>query len=70
MGHNDGVVRDAKRVFNLVIAIRPRNQGAKEQIDDLALNSPGVRDTARLLGINTNTVIAQRPHLKDRMQEP
>ena len=38
-----------------------REPRIKEQIDKLILNSSGVRDTARVLGINKNTVIA---HLK------
>ncbi len=40
---------------------KAREPGVKEQIDSLILNSSGVRDTARILGINKNTVIA---HLK------
>ncbi|MFV0247413.1 MAG: IS1-like element transposase [Tenacibaculum sp.] len=39
--------------------------GIKEQIDKLILNSSGVRDTARVLGINKNTVIS---HLKKRFK--
>ncbi len=32
--------------------------GIKEQIVDMALNGSGIRDTARVLGISKNTVIA------------
>ena len=51
-----------KRVFNS-ITDKAREPGVKEQIDTLILNSSGVRDTARILGINKNTVIS---HLKKR----
>ncbi len=44
---------------------KAREPGVKEQIDSLILNSSGVRDTARILGINKNTVIA---HLKKTLQ--
>ncbi len=48
-----------KKSFQL--SYKAREPGVKEQIDSLILNSSGVRDTARILGINKNTVIA---HLK------
>jgi transposase-like protein len=47
--------------FQLRYSYKAREPGVKEQIDKLILNSSGVRDTARVLGINKNTVIA---HLK------
>ena len=56
-----GVVNLVKRVFNSITGTKARELGVKEQIDTLILNSSGVRDTARILGINKNTVIS---HLK------
>ena len=47
--------------FQLSYSYKAREPGIKEQIDTLVLNSSGVRDTARILGINKNTVVA---HLK------
>lgn len=32
--------------------------GIKKQIIDMAINASGIRDTARVLGINKNTVIS------------
>ena len=50
-----------QKSFQLSYSYKAREPGVKEKIDDLILNSSGVRDTARVLGINKNTVIA---HLK------
>ncbi len=47
--------------YSYSYSYKAREPGVKEQIDSLILNSSGVRDTARILGINKNTVIA---HLK------
>jgi transposase-like protein len=33
--------------------------GIKEKIIDMATNASGIRDTARVLGIDKNTVISQ-----------
>lgn len=43
--------------FQLEFTYRARVPGIKEKIYELALNSNGVRDTARILGINKNTVV-------------
>ena len=32
--------------------------GVKKQIIDMAINASGIRDTARVLGINKNTVMS------------
>lgn len=53
--------QDCRKYFQLTYSYKAREPGVKEQIDALILNSSGVRDTARVLGINKNTVIA---HLK------
>lgn len=52
-----------KKSFQLTYSYKARIPGVKNQIDDLILNSSGVRDTARVLGINKNTVIS---HLKKK----
>jgi transposase-like protein len=49
--------------FQLAYAYKANEPGVKEQIDAHALNGSGVRDTARLLGINPNTVCR---HLKKK----
>ena len=54
MEPSTGVVNLVKRVFNS-ITDKAREPGVKEQIDTLILNSSGVRDTARILGINKNS---------------
>ena len=53
--------KSCKESFQLNYRYKAREPGVKEQIDTLILNSSGVRDTARILGINKNTVIS---HLK------
>ncbi len=53
--------KGCKKYFQLTYRYKAREPGVKEKIDDLILNSSGVRDTARVLGINKNTVIL---HLK------
>jgi len=37
---------------------RAYEQGIKEQIVEMAINGSGIRDTARVLNINKNTVIS------------
>ncbi len=55
---------DCSRVsFQLNYSYNAHKPGVKEQIDDQILNSSGVRDTARILSINRNTVCA---HLKKK----
>ena len=53
----------SKSSFQLSYRYNAHKPGVKEQIDAQILNSSGVRDTARILGINKNTVCA---HLKKR----
>ena len=52
-----------KRSFQLSYTYNANKPGVKEQIDNLTVNSSGVRDIARTLSINKNTVIS---HLKKR----
>ena len=44
--------------FQLTYTYKAHASGVKEQIDSQTLNSKGVRDTTRILGINKNTVCA------------
>lgn len=53
--------KGCRKGFQQNYKYKAREPGVKEQIYELTLNSSGVRDTARVLGINKNTVIA---HLK------
>ena len=55
------ICKQCKKSFQFSYRYKAREPRVKEQIDALTLNSSGVRDTARVLGINKNTVIA---HLK------
>ena len=47
-----------KRSFQLTYAKRAYQPGVKEQVIDMALNGSGIRDTARVLKINMNTVMS------------
>ena len=55
--------KGCKKSFRLDYSYRAWEPGMKEKIDEQILNSSGVRDTARILKIDKNTVIA---HLKKR----
>ena len=55
--------KDCLKSFQLSYRYKARSPGIKDKIDAMTLNSSGVRDTARVLGINRNTVIA---HLKKK----
>ena len=54
---------DCGRTFVKTYTHKARDPLIKAQITPLALNGSGVRDTARLLGINRNTVSS---HLKKK----
>ena len=47
-----------QRSFQLDYAKRAYQVGIKEQVIDMALNGSGIRDTARVLKINMNTVMS------------
>jgi transposase-like protein len=44
--------------FMLEYRYRAYEPGIKTQVVDMAINGSGIRDTARVLGINKNTVIS------------
>ena len=48
-----------RKSFQLTYRYNARKPGIKEQITELTLNSSGVRDIGRILGINPNTVVAE-----------
>ncbi len=52
-----------KKSFQQDYSYHAWKPGMKEKIDEQILNSSGVRDTARILKINKNTVIS---HLKKK----
>lgn len=52
--------------FQLSYTYNAHKPGIKEQIDEQTLNSSGVRDIARNLSINKNTVCA---HLKKKRRQ-
>ena len=45
------------KTFMLNYRYRACQTGIKEQVVDMAINGSGIRDTARVLKINKNTVI-------------
>jgi transposase len=47
-----------KRSFQLDYTKRAYLPGMKDQVIDMALNGSGIRDTARVLKINMNTVMS------------
>lgn len=55
--------KSCKKSFQLDYSYLAWKPGMKEKIDEQILNSSGVRDTARVLEINKNTVIS---HLKKK----
>ena len=55
-----------RKSFQLSYRYQANNLGIAEQIENQTLNGSGVRDTARILGINKNTVVN---HLKKRAQK-
>jgi transposase-like protein len=57
-----------RKSFQLTYRYNARKPGVKEQIDELTLNSSGVRDIGRILKISTNTVIARLK--KNAKREP
>lgn len=55
--------KGCKKSFRLDYTYKAWEPGMKAKIDEQILNSSGVRDTARILKINKNTVIS---HLKKK----
>lgn len=56
-GHERFRCRDCHRVFQLTYTYEARKPGVKEQIAEMASNGTGVRNTARALKVDINTVI-------------
>ncbi|WP_394353889.1 IS1-like element transposase [Spirosoma taeanense] len=50
---------DCGRTFVQIYTHKARDPLVKEQITQMVLNGSGVRDTARVLGVNRNTVSNQ-----------
>ena len=57
-GHQRYKCEACSRSFQLDYAHRAHQPGIKEQVIEMALNGSGVRDTARVLKINMNTVMS------------
>ena len=51
--------RGAGRTFLLDYRYRGQSPEVKQQIVDMAMNASGIRDTARVLHISTNTVMTE-----------
>ena len=58
-GHPRFRCKECGRVFKTEYVYRAYEPGVKERIADMAVNGSGVRDTARVLGIGKNTVVAE-----------
>ena len=59
---------NCRKSFQLSYRYDARKFGVKEQIVELTLNSSGVRDIGRILGINKNTVVSELK--KNAKREP
>jgi transposase-like protein len=57
-----------RKSFQLIYRYNARKPGVKEEISVLTLNSSGVRDISRILGINKNTVVSELK--KNAKREP
>jgi len=60
--------KQCRKSFQLSYRYNARKPGVKEQIVELTLNSSGVRDVGRILGINKNTVCSELK--KNAKREP
>lgn len=58
--------RDCRCCFQLNYRNEANKVGVPEKIIERAMNDAGIRDTARVLGISTNTVLA---HLKNSIPQ-
>ncbi|ENZ9096436.1 IS1 family transposase [Enterobacter asburiae] len=65
-GHDRFRCQDCHRVFQLTYSYEARKPGVKEQITEMAFNGAGVRDTARTLKVDINTVIRTFKKLSPR----
>ncbi|WP_153301443.1 IS1-like element transposase [Endozoicomonas arenosclerae] len=61
-GHQRYLCRNCNKCFQLEYRYNANQPGTHERIIDMAMNGSGVRDTARVLRISPNTVVA---HLKN-----
>jgi len=59
--------KKCKKSFQLEYRYNANQPGMAQKIDNQILNSSGVRDTARILKINPNTVVS---HLKKKNLNP
>ena len=55
-GHQKCKCKSCGRKFQLSYSYRAYESGVKEQISEMAINSSGIRDTARVLKIGRSTV--------------
>lgn len=57
-GHQRYRCEHCQRTFQLDYSNTAYKPGVKEQILDMAMNGSGIRDTARVLKVNMNTVMS------------
>jgi len=50
--------KDCGRIFKTDYVYRAYEPGVKDQIEDIAMNGGGIRETARILGIGKSSVIS------------
>ena len=65
-GHQICKCKDCHRCFQLTYTYNAHKPEVREMIEKMAHNGSGVRDTARVLEISTNTVTT---HLKKKRQK-
>jgi len=58
-GHQRYRCETSQRSFQLDYFHRAHQPGIKQQVIDMALNCSGIRDTAKVLKINMNTVMSK-----------
>jgi transposase-like protein len=72
-GHSENgtqrwLCKQCRKSFQLSYRYNARKPGVKEEIIVLTMNSSGVRDISRILGINKNTVVSELK--KNAKREP
>ena len=57
-GKNRCRCRDCKKSFQIEYSYKACSGGVREQIKEMSMNGSGIRDTARVLGVDKNTVLS------------
>ena len=57
-GKNRCRCEDCKKSFQVEYHYKACSNGIREQIKEMSMNGSGIRDTARVLGVDKNTVLS------------